>query len=201
MVRDVRAAAQWLATRPNVRRRSDCDRRRVARRQPGAAGRRDVPQVRAMALSRRRSTTAALRTDDALIKRLGARSIWLAASDRGSAGAPDAARHRRRAVRPARTARLERRARTARCCSTRTATWRDRWWTGCAARCYSERSHASGRDRLWHCRQPVRPDRRLGARQPAGGRRARRRLPRSRRRRRRSSRRPRRSPRRSIRRA
>ena len=47
--------------------------------------------------------------------------------------------------------------------------WRACWWTGCAARCYPELSHASGCNRLWHCRKPVRLDHRLGARQPAGG--------------------------------
>ena len=170
MVQDVRAAAQWLATRPNVRGDADCDRRRVARRQPGAAGRgRPAAGPRHRACCRRRSIIGACEPTRRSIKRLGARSIWLAASDRGSAGAAHAARHCRRAVRAARTARLERaRARHGAARRGRRRGAR-RWWTGCAARCYPELSHESGRDRLWHCRQPVRPDHRLGARQPAGG--------------------------------
>src|SRR4030095_15029384 len=81
MIQDVRAAARWLAVRPNVR----GDQIAIVGASLGAslallaAG--DVPQVRALALLSPSLDYRGLRTDTALIKRLGARSIWLAASD------------------------------------------------------------------------------------------------------------------------
>jgi pyridoxine 5-phosphate synthase len=81
MIQDVRAAARWLAARPNVR----GDQIAIVGASLGAslallaAG--DVPQVRALALLSPSLDYRGLRTDTALIKRLGARSIWLAASD------------------------------------------------------------------------------------------------------------------------
>jgi pyridoxine 5-phosphate synthase len=81
MIQDVRAAARWLAARPNVR----GDQIAIVGASLGAslallaAG--DVPQVRALALLSPSLDYRGLRTDTALIKRLGSRSIWLAASD------------------------------------------------------------------------------------------------------------------------
>ena len=81
MIQDVRAAARWLATRPNVR----GDQIAIVGASLGAslallaAG--ELPQVRALALLSPSLDYRGLRTDTALIKRLGSRSIWLAASD------------------------------------------------------------------------------------------------------------------------
>jgi pyridoxine 5-phosphate synthase len=81
MVRDVRAAALWLATRPNVRGDSIA----IVGASLGASlallASIDVPQARSLALLSPSLDYRGLRTDVALIKRLGARSIWLAASD------------------------------------------------------------------------------------------------------------------------
>jgi pyridoxine 5-phosphate synthase len=81
MVGDVRAAAQWLSTRPNVR----GDQIAVVGASLGASlallAVVNVPQVRAIALLSPSLDYRGLRTDNTLVKRLGARSIWLAASD------------------------------------------------------------------------------------------------------------------------
>lgn len=80
MIKDVRAAAQWLATRPNVR----ADAIAIIGASLGASlallAAVDVPQVRALALLSPALDYRGLRTDLALVKRLGARSIWLCAS-------------------------------------------------------------------------------------------------------------------------
>jgi pyridoxine 5-phosphate synthase len=80
MVKDVRAAAQWLATQPNVRGDSIA----IVGASLGASlallASVDVPEVRAIALLSPSLDYRGLRTDTALIKRLGPRSIWLAAS-------------------------------------------------------------------------------------------------------------------------
>ena len=81
MVRDVRAAAQWLSTRPNVR----GDAIAIVGASLGASLAQlaavDSPQVRYLALLSPSLDYRGLRTDTALVKRLGSRSIWLAASD------------------------------------------------------------------------------------------------------------------------
>ena len=81
MVGDVRAAAQWLSTRPNVR----GDQIAIVGASLGASlallAAVNVPQVRAIALLSPSLDYRGLRTDNTLVKRLGARSIWLAASD------------------------------------------------------------------------------------------------------------------------
>ena len=80
MVQDVRAAARWLATRPNVR----SDAIAIVGASLGASlallASADLPQVRAIGLLSPSLDYRGLRTDTGLIKRLGARSIWLAAS-------------------------------------------------------------------------------------------------------------------------
>jgi pyridoxine 5-phosphate synthase len=81
MVGDVRAAAQWLTTRAGVR----GDQIAIVGASLGASlallAAVDVPQVRAVALLSPSLDYRGLRTDAALVKRLGPRSIWLAASD------------------------------------------------------------------------------------------------------------------------
>jgi pyridoxine 5-phosphate synthase len=81
MVGDVRAAALWLSARPNVR----GDQIAIVGASLGASlallAAVDVAQARALALLSPSLDYRGLRTDTALIKRLGARSIWLAASD------------------------------------------------------------------------------------------------------------------------
>jgi pyridoxine 5-phosphate synthase len=81
MVRDVRAAAQWLSTRPNVR----GDAIAIVGASLGASLAQlaavDSPQVRYLALLSPSLDYRGLRTDTGLVKRLGSRSIWLAASD------------------------------------------------------------------------------------------------------------------------
>lgn len=81
MVQDVRAAALWLASRPNVK----GDAIAIVGASLGASlallAAVDVPQVRWLALLSPSLDYRGLRTDTTLIKRLGARSIWLAASD------------------------------------------------------------------------------------------------------------------------
>jgi pyridoxine 5-phosphate synthase len=81
MIQDVRAAAQWLASRPNVR----GDHIAIVGASLGASlallAAVDVPQVRAIGLLSPSLDYRGLRTDTGLIRRLGARSIWLAASD------------------------------------------------------------------------------------------------------------------------
>jgi pyridoxine 5-phosphate synthase len=81
MVQDVRAAAQWLAARPNVR----GDAIAIVGASLGASlallAAVDVPQARALALLSPSLDYRGLRTDVTLIKRLGARAIWLASSD------------------------------------------------------------------------------------------------------------------------
>ena len=80
MVKDVRAAAQWLASRPNVR----GDAVAIVGASLGASlallAAVEVPQVRALALFSPSLDYRGLRTDTGLVKRLGSRSIWLAAS-------------------------------------------------------------------------------------------------------------------------
>lgn len=80
MVQDVRAAAQWLATRQNVR----PDAIGVVGASLGASlallAAVELPQVRVIGLLSPSLDYRGLRTDTALIKRLGSRSIWLAAS-------------------------------------------------------------------------------------------------------------------------
>jgi alpha-beta hydrolase superfamily lysophospholipase len=80
MVQDVRAAAQWLASRQNVR----PDAIGVVGASLGASlallAAADLPQVRVLALVSPSLDYRGLRTDTALVKRLGARSMWLAAS-------------------------------------------------------------------------------------------------------------------------
>ena len=80
MVQDVRAAAQWLATRPNVK----TDAIAIVGASLGASlallAAVDVPAVRALALLSPSLDYRGLRTDMGLVKRLGARSMWLAAS-------------------------------------------------------------------------------------------------------------------------
>jgi alpha-beta hydrolase superfamily lysophospholipase len=81
MAGDVRAAALWLSTRPNVR----GDQIAIVGASLGASlallAAVNVPQVRAIALVSPSLDYRGLRTDNALVKRLGSRSIWLAASD------------------------------------------------------------------------------------------------------------------------
>lgn len=80
MVQDVRAAVQWLLTRPNVR----GDAIAVVGASLGASlallAAPDLPQVRAIGAISPSSDYRGLRTDVALVKRIGARAIWLAAS-------------------------------------------------------------------------------------------------------------------------
>ncbi|HEX8031510.1 MAG TPA: pyridoxine 5'-phosphate synthase [Vicinamibacterales bacterium] len=80
MVKDVQAAARWLATRPNVR----GDAIAIVGASLGASlallATIDLPQVRAVALLSPSLDYRGLRTDTGLVRRLGARSIWLAAS-------------------------------------------------------------------------------------------------------------------------
>ena len=80
MVQDVRAAAQWLASRSNVR----PDAIAIVGASLGASlallAAPQLPQVRAIGLLSPSLDYRGLRTDTALIKRLGPRSLWLAAS-------------------------------------------------------------------------------------------------------------------------
>lgn len=80
MVQDVRTAAQWLATRPNVR----GDAIAIVGASLGASlallATVDVPAVRALALLSPSLDYRGLRTDMGLVKRVGARTMWLAAS-------------------------------------------------------------------------------------------------------------------------
>jgi pyridoxine 5-phosphate synthase len=80
MTGDVRAALQWLITRPNVR----PDAMAVVGASLGASlsllASVDVPQVRAIGLLSPSLDYRGLRTDVSLLKRLGSRSIWLASS-------------------------------------------------------------------------------------------------------------------------
>jgi pyridoxine 5-phosphate synthase len=81
MVQDVRAAALWLASRPTVR----SDAMAIVGASLGASlallAAVDVPQARWLALLSPSLDYRGLRTDVSLLKRLGARSLWLAASD------------------------------------------------------------------------------------------------------------------------
>ena len=81
MVGDVRAAAHWLAARSGVR----PDQMAIAGASLGASlallAAVELPQVRAIALVSPSLDYRGLRTDAALVRRLGARSLWLAASD------------------------------------------------------------------------------------------------------------------------
>jgi len=81
MVQDVRAAALWLASRPNVK----GDAIAIVGASLGASlallAAVDVPQARWLAVLSPSLDYRGLRTDVALLKRLGARSLWLAASD------------------------------------------------------------------------------------------------------------------------
>jgi pimeloyl-ACP methyl ester carboxylesterase len=80
MIQDVRAAAQWLATRQNVR----PDAIGVVGASLGASlallAAVELPQVRVIGLLSPSLDYRGLRTDTALVKRLGSRSLWLAAS-------------------------------------------------------------------------------------------------------------------------
>jgi pyridoxine 5-phosphate synthase len=80
MVQDVRAAAQWLMSRPNVR----GDALAVVGASLGASlallAAVDWPQVRAVGLISPSLDYRGLRTDTSTVKRLGARALWLAAS-------------------------------------------------------------------------------------------------------------------------
>ena len=80
MIQDVRAAAQWLATRPSVR----PDAIGVVGASLGASlallAAVDLPQVRVIGLLSPSLDYRGLRTDAALVKRLGSRALWLAAS-------------------------------------------------------------------------------------------------------------------------
>ncbi len=80
MIQDVRAATQWLATRPNVR----PDAIGVVGASLGASlallAAVDLPQVRVIGLLSPSLDYRGLRTDTALVKRLGSRALWLAAS-------------------------------------------------------------------------------------------------------------------------
>lgn len=80
MVQDVRAAAQWLATRQNVR----PDAIAIVGASLGASlallAAAELPQVRVIGLLSPSLDYRGLRTDRALVKRLGSRAIWLAAS-------------------------------------------------------------------------------------------------------------------------
>jgi pimeloyl-ACP methyl ester carboxylesterase len=80
MVQDVRAAAQWLASRQNVR----PDAVAIVGASLGASlallAAAELPQVRAVGVISPSLDYRGLRTDVALIKRLGARRLWLAAS-------------------------------------------------------------------------------------------------------------------------
>jgi pyridoxine 5-phosphate synthase len=81
MVQDVKAAALWLSSRPNVRGEQIA----IVGASLGASlallAAADLPQVRAIGLLSPSLDYRGLRTDTGLVKRLGARSIWLAASD------------------------------------------------------------------------------------------------------------------------
>jgi pyridoxine 5-phosphate synthase len=80
MVQDVRAAAQWLASRANVR----PDAIAIVGASLGASlallAAAEMPQVRAVGVVSPSLDYRGLRTDIGLIKRIGARPIWLAAS-------------------------------------------------------------------------------------------------------------------------
>lgn len=80
MIQDVRAAAQWLATRQNVR----PDAIGVVGASLGASlallAAVELPQVRVIGVLSPSLDYRGLRTDTALVKRLGSRAIWLAAS-------------------------------------------------------------------------------------------------------------------------
>lgn len=80
MIQDVRAASRWLASRANVR----PDAIAIVGASLGATlalhAAIDLPHVRAIGLVSPSLDYRGLRTDTALIKRLGARSLWLAAS-------------------------------------------------------------------------------------------------------------------------
>ena len=80
MVKDVQAAARWLATRPNVRGDAIAIVGASLGASLGLLATVDLPQVRAIALLSPSLDYRGLRTDTGLVKRLGARSIWLAAS-------------------------------------------------------------------------------------------------------------------------
>jgi alpha-beta hydrolase superfamily lysophospholipase len=80
MVQDVRAAALWLASRPNVR----PDAIAIVGASLGASlallAAAELPQIRAVGVVSPSLDYRGLRTDVSLIKRLGARRLWLAAS-------------------------------------------------------------------------------------------------------------------------
>ena len=80
MIQDVRAAARWLASRPNVR----PDAIAIVGASLGASlallAAADLPHVRSIGLLSPSLEYRGLRTDTTLVKRLGARSLWLAAS-------------------------------------------------------------------------------------------------------------------------
>ena len=133
---DVRAAAQWLADAPE----------RAARMPSASSARRsaptwrcwprsDLPQVRAIGLLSPSLDYRGLRIDTALIKQLGARSIWLAASSEDPLALRTLRDIAAETVRAARAARVERRsAHGTVLLDARPRRWPARWWTGCAAR-------------------------------------------------------------------
>ena len=80
MIQDVRAAVRWLASRANVR----PDAIAIVGASLGASlallAAAELPQVRAIGLLSPSLDYRGLRTDTGLVKRLGSRSLWLAAS-------------------------------------------------------------------------------------------------------------------------
>ncbi len=80
MIQDVRAAVRWLASRGNVR----PDAIAIVGASLGASlallAAAELPQVRAIGLLSPSLDYRGLRTDTGLVKRLGSRSLWLAAS-------------------------------------------------------------------------------------------------------------------------
>jgi pyridoxine 5-phosphate synthase len=80
MVQDVRAAAQWLASRPNVR----PDAIAIVGASLGASlallAATELPSVRALGLLSPSLDYRGLRTDTGLVRRLGSRALWLGAS-------------------------------------------------------------------------------------------------------------------------
>jgi pimeloyl-ACP methyl ester carboxylesterase len=80
MIQDVRAAAQWLASRSNVR----PDAIAIVGASLGAnltlLAAQQLPAVRVLGLLSPSLDYRGLRTDTALLKRLGQRSLWLSAS-------------------------------------------------------------------------------------------------------------------------
>ena len=79
MVQDVRAAVQWLSTRPGVRPGSIALVGASLGANLALLAAVDLPAVRALALLSPSLDYRGLRADTALVKRIGARPIWMAA--------------------------------------------------------------------------------------------------------------------------